>query len=115
MMHRNFPPRSTFRSALCAAGFACALSLGFAACERHPVGEPALWYGHGSGKEASKEMDTHRPDGKGRRFSDTQGTEIAPAEESREGEKADTHEHAGEPATHENPNRRETENGAKQH
>lgn len=114
-MTRSSPPRFPFRSALIATGSAFLLILGFAACERHPVGEPALWYGHGSGKQASKGLDVHRPDGKGARFSDTQGTEIAPVEEGREGHKADTHEHAGTPTTHENPNRHETENGVKQH
>ncbi len=101
--------------ALFVAGFALTLSFGFSACERHPVGEPALWYGHGSGKQASKGLDMHRPDGKGARFSDAQGTEIAPVEEGREGHKGDTHEHPGAPTTHENPNKHEGESPAKKH
>ncbi|MBV9128626.1 MAG: hypothetical protein JO117_11130 [Verrucomicrobia bacterium] len=77
-----------------------------AACERHPAGEPALWYGHGSGKEASKDRNVHWLDGSGTRFTDSQGTEIAPPEEeSREGQDTDPHAHPNASFKHETPNR----------
>ena len=65
------------------------LTLGFAAggCEKHPAGEPAEGYGHGSARPGSKGGDKHRPDGSNTRFSDSQGTDIrAPHKEAGESE-----------------------------
>ena len=114
-MSRSSPSRSLVLTVALATGLAVSLSAAFTACERHPAGEPALGYGHGSGKRASKETNMHGPDGKGARFSDSQGTDVASPEEGREGEKGDASKHSGAPAGHENPNKHETDGAAKKH
>ena len=56
-------------------------------CERHPAGEPAEGYGHGSARPGSKGGDTHGPDGTNIRFSDSQGMDVrAPEKEHGESE-----------------------------
>lgn len=59
-----------------AAALTLDVGLGPVACERHPADHPAEGYGHGSARTDSKAGDTHRPDGLGTRFSDSQGVGI---------------------------------------
>ena len=114
-MSRSSPSRSLVLTVALATGLALSLSAAFTACERHPAGEPALGYGHGSGKRASKDTNMHQLDGKGARFSDSQGTDVASPEEGREGEKGDAASHPGAPAGHENPPKHGTDGAAKKH
>ena len=105
MIRLSSRPRPAVLTAALVSALGLALSCAFTSCERHLPGEPALWYGHGSAKPGTKVVtDPHRYDGHGRRFSDTQGTEVAPVEHGRAGEGADMHSHPGAPTTHENPN-----------
>lgn len=76
--------RRPFSIALRRLLFLSMLPAGFAACDRHPAGEPPEGYGHGSSREQS--YRNHGIDSSGERhFSDTAG--------------ADEKSHAGSPAT----------------
>ncbi len=75
---------------LLAAVFAAVLILGGTlGCERHPAGEPAEGYGHGSARPGSKGGGTHGPDGTNIHYSDSQGMDV-PKPEKEHGE-SETH------------------------
>lgn len=79
--------RQSRPSLLFAAAVAVLALSGIFGCERHPAGEPADGYGHGSARPGSKGGDVHRPDGTNIRFSDSQGTDVqAPEKEHGESE-----------------------------
>ena len=79
------PPRL---SLLAVAAAVATLALGgTAGCEKHPAGEPAEGYGHGSAHRGSKGGEAHVPDGSNVRFSDSQGMDVrAPHKEAGESE-----------------------------
>lgn len=70
------------------------LSLAVGGCEKHPAGEPAEGYGHGSARPGSKGGDKHQYDGRGVRFSDSQGTDIRASHHEEGGEGGESGAHA---------------------
>lgn len=72
-------PMTTLRfSSICALSALAGLTLLTNACERQPAAEPAESYGHGSAKPGSRNYQSHSFDGKGKRYSDSEGTDIKP-------------------------------------